>query len=83
MGWFMMTRTRCHEDVCEEEYLECEVEGGWNMEWGECIDGFQEREKCGGDYGFEIEEQECSVWGELVIIETDSLEWHEVEWSAW
>ena len=34
MGWFMMTRTRCHEDVCEEEYLECEVEGGgtWS-EW--------------------------------------------------
>jgi len=84
MGWFMMTRTRCHEDVCEEEYLECELEGGgtWS-EWGDCIDGFQEREKCGVDYGCEIEEQECSVVGELDIIDKDSLAWHEVEWSAW
>ena len=35
MGWSMMIRTRCHQDVCEEEYLECELEGGGTSEWGD------------------------------------------------
>eukprot|EP00092_Neocalanus_flemingeri_P020272 GFUD01021955.1.p1 GENE.GFUD01021955.1~~GFUD01021955.1.p1 ORF type:complete len:419 (+),score=93.18 GFUD01021955.1:100-1356(+) len=66
----LMTRTRCDEDKlvgCQEEYLDCEVEGegSWG-EFGECVDGLQEREMC-DDYGCEIEEKECGDIGEIMM----------------
>ena len=77
----LMTRYRCSGQFeCHEEYMSCEVKGDgiWG-EWGECVEFFQERERC-GEYGCEIEEQDCGVVEEEGIRYGDE---DSVEWGRW
>ena len=67
MGWFMMTRTRCHEDVCEEEYLECEVEGGGTWSGENVLMGFRKEKSVEGITGLRLRNK-SAVFGESWLL---------------